>query len=96
MHNTILQRVISRCKNNKPLKMEKRPAPAPYFHPSFSFSDFPFPSGEVIKIYSFPLKKGGPNYASAQSPCQNENFVNTSKKVLKNSNYTFPVVHYFT
>ena len=33
---------------------------------------------------------------TAQSPCQNESFVNTRKKLLKNRNYKFPVVHYFT
>ena len=33
---------------------------------------------------------------SAHSPRQNENPVNTSIKVLKNSNKTFPVVCYFT
>ena len=33
---------------------------------------------------------------SAQNPYQNENFVNTSKKVLKNRNWTFPVIPHFT
>ena len=33
---------------------------------------------------------------SAQSSYQNENFVNTSKKLFKNWNWTFPVVCYFT
>ena len=28
-----------------------------------------------------------------QSPGQNENFVNTSKKLFKNINQTFPVMH---
>ena len=28
-----------------------------------------------------------------QSPGQNENFVNTSKKLFKNKNQTFPVMH---
>ena len=28
--------------------------------------------------------------------CQNENFVNTSKKFLKSRNWAFLVVHYFT
>ena len=38
-----------------------RPAPAPYFHLLFKiFQILPPPSpGEVIKIYSLPLKKGG-------------------------------------
>ena len=31
---------------------------------------------------------------SAQSSCQNESFVNTSKKLLKNRNKIFPVVGY--
>ena len=34
----------------------RRPAPAPYFHPFFNFSDFPC-SKEANKIY-FPLFKG--------------------------------------
>ena len=60
--------------------------PAPYF--SFSGSLPLTPPGEVIKIYFPSLFKGvggggkGSNYASTQSPCQNENFVNTSKKDL--------------
>ena len=33
---------------------------------------------------------------SAQYPRQIENFVNASKKLLKNTNYTFPVVRCFT
>ena len=33
---------------------------------------------------------------SAQSSSQNENFVNTSKKLFKNWNWTFLVVRYFT
>ena len=33
---------------------------------------------------------------SAQFSCQNENFVYTSKKLLKNKNQTFPIVRYFT
>ena len=36
----------------------RRPAPAPYFHPFFKFSDS-LPLGEVIKIYSAPIKNGG-------------------------------------
>ena len=32
----------------------------------------------------------------AQSYSWNENFVSTSKNVLKNRNWTFPIVHYFT
>ena len=31
-----------------------------------------------------------------QSFSQNENFVNTRKKLLKNRNWTFPLVRYFT
>ena len=68
----------------------KKTCPAPYFHPFFLV--FQVLSSlllrEVIKIYFSSLFKGvgvegeGSNYASAQSPCQNENFVNTSKKVL--------------
>ena len=34
--------------------------------------------------------------SSAQSPCQNESFVYTSRKLLKNRNSTFPAVRYFT
>ena len=33
---------------------------------------------------------------NAQSPFENENLANTSKKLLKNRNWTFPVVRYFT
>ena len=33
---------------------------------------------------------------SAQSSSQNENFVDTSKKLLENRNSTFPIVRYFT
>ena len=36
------------------------------------------------------------NYYLYQSPCQNESFVNTSRKLLENSNETFPVMRYFT
>ena len=32
----------------------------------------------------------------AQSSSQDKNFVNTSKKLLKNGNYTLPVKRYFT
>ena len=32
----------------------------------------------------------------AQSCCQNKSFVNTSGKLFKNRNETFPVVRYFT
>ena len=35
-------------------------------------------------------------FPSAQSSFRNENFVNISKKLLKNRNWTFPVVGYFT
>ena len=31
---------------------------------------------------------------SAQSPCQTESFVNTSRKLLKNRNETYPAVRY--
>ena len=34
-------------------------------------------------------------WPSAQSPCQNENFDNSSKKVQKISHETFPEVHCF-
>ena len=34
-------------------------------------------------------------YRTAQSSCENENFVNTNKKLLKNRNETFLVVRYF-
>ena len=55
MYNTILQRV-------------RRPAPASYFHPFYLI--FYVNLREVIKIYSFPLKRsvvvvggrGCPNY----------------------------------
>ena len=33
---------------------------------------------------------------SAQSSSQKENCVNTSKRLLENTNWTFPVVRYFT
>ena len=33
---------------------------------------------------------------SAQPPSRNENFVSTSKSLLKNRNSTFPIVRYFT
>ena len=33
---------------------------------------------------------------SAKSFSRNENFVSTSKNLLKNRNWTFPAVHYFT
>ena len=58
--------------------------PPPFF--SFSGSLPLTPPVEVIKIYFPSLFEGvgggggGSNYASAQSPCQNGNFVNTSKK----------------
>ena len=43
-----------------PLPLSRRPAPAPYFHPFFNFSDPPSPlPGEVIKIYSLFKKVGG-------------------------------------
>ena len=35
-------------------------------------------------------------YPSAQPSFRNENFVNTSKKPLKNRNWTSPVMRYFT
>ena len=35
-------------------------------------------------------------YPRTQSPCQNENFFNARKKLLKNRNLTFPVARYFT
>ena len=59
--------------------------PPPFF--SFSGSLPLTPPVEVIKIYFPSLFKGvwgrgESNYASAQSPCQNGNFVNTSKKVM--------------
>ena len=34
-------------------------------------------------------------YPSAQSPYQNESFVNTSRKLLKSRNWTFPVARHF-
>ena len=34
-------------------------------------------------------------YSSAQSLFQKEHFANTSKKLLKNRHWTFPVVNYF-
>ena len=50
------------------LTLLRRPAPEPYFHTFFNFSEPPNPPpplGEVIKIYSpRPSKKGGPNYES--------------------------------
>ena len=33
---------------------------------------------------------------STQCSSQNENFVSTSKNLLKNRNQTFPLVYYFT
>ena len=33
---------------------------------------------------------------STQSPSQDENYANISKNPLKNKNWTFPEVHYFT
>ena len=45
----------------------RRPAPAPYFHPFFNFSDSsPSLPGEVIKIYFLPLFKKG---AGGSEPC---------------------------
>ena len=35
-------------------------------------------------------------YPGTQSPCQNWSFVNTSKKLLKNGNQTFPIGRHFT
>ena len=35
-------------------------------------------------------------WPSAQSSSLKENFINTSKRLLENRNWTFPVVHYFT
>ena len=35
-------------------------------------------------------------YPSVLSSYQKENFVNTSKRLLENGNWLFPVVHYFT
>ena len=35
-------------------------------------------------------------YPSALSSCQNENSVNTTRKLLGNKNGTFPAVYYFT
>ena len=35
-------------------------------------------------------------WPSAQSSSQKQNFVNTSKRLLENRNWTFPVVRYFT
>ena len=86
-------------KNDKPQEKCKPPSPCKKTcactilpHPFFSFSgSLPFtPPGEVMKIYFPSIFKGvrggggeGSNYPSAQSPCQNENFVNTSKNVLQ-------------
>ena len=39
------------------------------------------------RIYEFP---------HFQPSCQNESFVDTSRKLLKNRNETFPAVRYFT
>ena len=33
---------------------------------------------------------------SAQSPCQNESFVNTSRKLLQSRNQSLPIMRYFT
>ena len=63
--------------------------PPPFFSFSGSLPLTPLGGmgGGVIKIYCPSLFKvvggeGESNFASAPSPCQNENFVNTSKKVL--------------
>ena len=70
VERNLKSKIISKCKNNKPWKNQigkvpapllRRPAPAPYFHPFFNFSNFS-PPREVIKIHFSPLKKGGPNY----------------------------------
>ena len=45
---------------------------------------------ERLKTYRKVSKPG------VQSPCQNASFVNTSKKVLKNRNKTFPVMLHST
>ena len=45
-------------KSASPRPFLRRSAPAPYFHPFFEFFRSPL-SGEVIKIYSPPFKKGG-------------------------------------
>ena len=47
---------------------------------------------EILGKYPNPIEW----YPSAQSPRQNETFVNTSRKLLKNRNDTFPVMRYFT
>ena len=48
-------------KSASPLLL-RRPVPAPNFHSLFKIFQIP-PLREVIKIYSTPFKRGGPNYA---------------------------------
>ena len=43
-------------KKKVPAQLLKRPVPAPYSHPFFIFSEFPY-SKEVIKIYLLSQKK---------------------------------------
>ena len=47
-------------------------------------------------IYELPHELPNDLRLSAQSSCQNESFVNTSRKLLKNRNETFPAVPYLT
>ena len=47
-------------------------------------------------IYELPHELPNDLRPSAQSCSQNESFVNTSGKLLKVRNETFPVVRYFT
>ena len=68
MHNTSLQRVISKCKNHKSWKNEigkvpapllRRPASAPYFQPPF-------------KIFYIPLFSGAGNQNLLPAPLKRE------------------------
>ena len=52
---------------------------------------FVYKYGNISKISNFIEL-----LLSAQSSSRNENFVSTSKNFLKNRNWTFPVVRYFT
>ena len=68
MHNTILQSVISKCKNDKlwknwigkvPATLLSRAASAPYPHPFFNFSD---------SLPAIPLRGGNQNLLTPSPP----------------------------
>ena len=54
-----------------------------------------FLSPQVKRYAIITYKHGIYKFPSVQSSCQNQHFVNTSNKLLKNRNHTFPVVWYF-